>query len=234
MRIRYASGVFLLAPVVFAQTTNTAASISGHIVSPAGHAVRAVVTLEPTGPRGVPTRSRRTMTAADGSFTFQHITAGKYQICAQIPETEAPRSALPFLDTCSWGSANSAVTVAAGQQLTGVKFTAPNGTWLQIRVNDPGQLLPQAVAVKGPPTLEPALQLLVRGPDKLPHHAQFVSKDVGGRNYRMMVPLNTALSLKIMSSVAKAFDSAGNLVQAEIGLQPAAVSVAPMTFTVHN
>ena len=216
------------------QATGTS-SISGHVLSTAGHSVRAIVGLRFTAARGVPTRTHRTLTAQDGSFTFQKLSAGQYQLCAQIPQSEAARSALPFVDSCSWGSNNQPITVAAGQQLTGVNFEAPNGTYLQIRVNDPGQLLPQVLPPKGPPTLEPELQLVVKGPDKRVHHAQFVSKDVGGRNYRMVVPLNTALGVTINSSVAQPLDSTGNLVNAPVGLQTATgAPLGPMTFTLHQ
>lgn len=125
--------------------------------------------------------------------------------------------------------------MAAGQQLTGVTLAAPNGALLQIRVNDPGQALPQALPANGPSTLEPQLQVVVKGPDLRVHHAQFVSRDSGGRNYQMVVPLNTALALTITSSVASAFDSSGNLVQAEIGLEAtAAAALNPVTFTLQR
>jgi hypothetical protein len=135
----------------------------------------------------------------------------------------------------SWGSGQAPITLAAGQQLTGVTFSAPNGALLQIRVNDPGQVLPQALPANGPSTLEPQLQIVVKGPDLRAHHAQFVSKDSGGRSYQMVVPLNTALGLTITSSVASALDSSGSLVQAQIGLQAtAAAALSPMTFTLQG
>ncbi len=199
MRPAVTAGVVFLLALGPALAQSNTASISGHVLAPSGHTVRAMVTLQPATPRGVPSPSHRRRTAGDGSFTFQNLAAGQYRLCAQILQSEAARSAPPFLDTCSWGSSNGVIAVAAGQQLTGINFAAPNGTLLQIRVNDPQQLLPQVIAVKGPPTLEPQLQLVVKGPDKRIHHAQFVSKDAGGRTYRMVVPLSTALGVTITS-----------------------------------
>ncbi len=234
-QIGCAIGVFLiLVRAGFAQSAGTA-SISGHVFSAAGHGVRAIVSLQFAAARGFPSAAPRTLAAQDGSFTFQRLPAGQYLVCAQIPQSEGARSAAPFLDTCAWGSGQAAVKLAAAQQLTGVTFTAPNGALLQIRVNDPGQVLPQSLPANGPPTLEPQLQIVVKGPDLRAHHAQFVSKDSGGRNYQMVVPLNTALGLTITSSVASALDSGGNLVQAQIALQAtAAAPLNPVTFTLQH
>jgi hypothetical protein len=127
------------------------------------------------------------------------------------------------------------VTVTTGQQITGINFTAPHGAWLQFRVNDPSQVLPQVIAAKGPPTLEPQLQLVVKGQDKRVHHADFLSRDSGGRNYRMIIPLNTPLGVTVTSSVAKAYDATGSPVESAVAVQAAAVALNQMTFTVqHN
>jgi len=57
----------------------------------------------------------------------------------------------------------------------GVVFTAPKGTWLQVRVADPEHVLPQAVSAKGPAQLEPELQVMLKGPDGLYRHPRFLS-----------------------------------------------------------
>jgi len=70
-----------------------------------------------------------------------------------------------------------------------------------------------------------------RGPDKLYRHARFVSTDVTGRNYQIAVPLKTAISLNVASTVANVFDQNGNqLPQSNAtGFQPAApTELSPM------
>lgn len=218
----------------FAQVAGTA-SISGQIVSAVGHPVRAIVSLQFSGPRRFPSASRRTFTAQDGTFAFQRLTPGQYLVCAQIPQSEGARSAAPFLDTCSWGSSQGPIPLAAGQQLVGITFAAPKGALLQVRINDPGQVLPQAVSAIGPSPLEPEIQVVVRGSDRRAHHAQFVSKDAGGRNYQIVIPLNTALGLTVSSTVGNVLDSTGSPIQAEVGLQPATgATLNPVAFTVQR
>jgi len=210
-------------------------SISGRVVSESGGALSAIVSLQPAAARGFPSGSRRVLTVQNGSFQFQRLPAGRYLVCAQIPQSESAHTAAPFLDTCVWGSAQAPISVATGQQVEGVTFTAPRGTLLQIRVVDPEQVLPQALPAKGPPTLEPQLQLVVRGSDHRVHHAQFLARDTLGRSYQIVVPGNAALGLTVTSSVANAFDANNRPIQAEIAVQAAAGAVlSPITFTLHR
>lgn len=150
----------VLARASLAQVAGTA-SISGRVLSPAGQPLRAIVSLRYAVSRGFPSASQRTFTAQDGSFSFQRLPPGQYQACAQVPQSEGARSAAPFLDTCAWGSGQTPITLSAGQQLAGITFTAPNGAPVQIRVNDPEQVLPQAVSLKAPSPLEPEIQVVI-------------------------------------------------------------------------
>jgi hypothetical protein len=163
------------------------------------------------------------LAGSNGAFTFSKLPAGKYVLCAQVPASEPAPANSPYVDTCVWGSGQAPITLAAGQQVAGVVFTAPKGTWLQVRVADPDHVLPQ-VAAKGPALLEPQLQLVLQGPDSLNRHARFLSSDSGGRNYQLAIPLKTALNLKIASSVANVFDQAGNQVYTGSPLPAAGVT----------
>jgi len=109
-------------------------------------------------------------------FTFSKLPAGQYVLCAQVSAAEAAPANSPWVDTCVWDSPQPPITLATGQQLAGIVFTAPQGAWLQVRVTDPDHVLPP-VAANGPALLEPQLQLLLRGPDALIRHARFVSAD---------------------------------------------------------
>ncbi len=235
LRWSVAVAILLTAPasVLLAQS---AASLSGHILSEDGRTLRAAVTLSFAGPRGFPSPPRRVFTGTNGAFTFSRLPAGKYVLCAQVSAAEPTPANSPWVDTCVWGSPQAPITLAAGQQFAGVVFTAPKGAWLQVRVVDPEHVLPQ-VAAKGPALLEPQLQLVLQGPDKLPRHARFVSADGAGRNYQVAIPLKTALNLQVASSVADVFDQNGKAIKAtdQAPFQPnTPAELAPVTFTVHK
>jgi hypothetical protein len=226
----------VLACAAFAQSTGTG-SISGHVLSEDGHTLRTSLTLSFAVARGYPAPPRRVLTGANGAFTFSKLPAAKYVLCAQVAASETASANSPYVDTCVWPSGQTPITLAAGQQVAGVVFTAPKGTWLQVRVADPDHALPQAVAGKGPALLEPELQVVLKGPDGLYRHALFLSSDSGGRNYQMAIPLKTALGLKITSSVANVFDQAGTQVtnKDEHGIQPATpADLGPVTYTLHR
>jgi hypothetical protein len=218
-----------------AQSTGTA-SLSGYVLSEEGHTLRASVTLSFAAARGYPAPPHRVLAGSNGAFTFSKLPAGKYVLCAQVTASEPGPANSPYVDTCVWGSGQTPITLAAGQQVAGVVFTAPKGTWLQVRVADPDHVLPQASA-KGPALLEPELQVMLKGPDNLYRHARFLSSDSGGRNYQMAIPLKTAIGLKIASSLANVFDQTGTQVMSadEHGIQSATpTDLGPMTYTLHR
>ena len=233
---RIALGIAFYVQLASAQSLPTA-SLSGRILSEEGRTLRAAVTLSFSGPRGFPSPPRRVFTGPNGTFTFSRLPAGKYTLCAQVSAAEAAPANSPYVDTCVWGSPQAPVTLAAGQALAGIVFTAPKGAWLQVRVNDPDRVLP-AAAAKGPALLEPQLQLVLQGPDKLFRHARFVSADAAGRTYRAAVPLKTALNVQVASSVADVFDQNGKAVKAtdQAPMQPNAPTdvASPLTFTIHK
>jgi hypothetical protein len=141
------------------------------------------------------------------------------------------------VDTCVWPSAQTPITLADGQQVGGVVFTAPKGAWLQVHVADPDHVLPQAASGKGPALLEPELQVILKGADGRYRHARFASSDATGRNYRAAIPLKTPVGLKIASSVADVFDQAGAAVATndEHGIQPTtAAELGTVTYTLHK
>ena len=225
----------LCARPALAQTSGTA-SLSGRILSEDGRTLRATVTLSFAGARGFPAPPRRALTDTNGAFTFARLPVGKYALCAQVSAAETAPANSPYVDTCAWGLGQDPITLANGQQLTGVVFTAPKGAWLQIRVADPDHVLPQPSA-KGPSPLEPELQLTLKGPDGLYRQARFVSSDSAGRNYQLAVPLKTAVALNITSSVASVFAAGGNPLHAtdQVDFQPATpAALSPVTFTLHK
>jgi hypothetical protein len=225
----------LVAHAALAQTPATA-SISGRVLSEEGRTLRATVTLSFASARGYPAPPWRTPTGANGTFTFSRLPAGRYVLCAQVAASETASANSPYVDTCVWPSGQTPITLSAGQQVAGIAFTAPKGALLKVQVADPDRVLPQ-VSAKGPAPLEPELQLILKGPDGLYRHARYVSGDSGGRTYQIAIPVNTAVGMKIVSTIANVFDQNGNQLQEtdEVAFQPAtAADLNPVTFTLHR
>jgi len=238
--IRFLALILILAALVpdgaIAQSS-AAGSISGRILSEEDRALHATLTLSFAAARGYPAPPRRVLTGTNGTFTFSRLPAGKYALCAQVAVLESSPANCPYVDTCAWGSGQSPIDLAAGQQLAGIVFTAPKGAWLNVRVADPDHVLPQAVPTKGPAGMGPELQLILKGPDGLYRHARFASQDNGGRDYQVAIPLKTAIGIKITSTVANPFDQSGNQIQEkdEVGVQPATpAELGPVSFTLHR
>lgn len=220
-------------PILFAQSPT--ASLSGRVLSEDGRTLRASVTLNLAAARGYPAPPRRVRTDAFGNFSFSKLPAGAYKLCAQVAASETAPANSPYVDTCVWPSAQPPITVAAGQQVAGIVFTAPKGAWLKLHVADPDHVLPSTAAKAAP--LEPELQLILRGPDGLYHHARHVSTDNAGRHYQIVVPLKTPVTLKATSTAANVFDQNGNQKKDndEIGFQPATpADLTDMHFTVRK
>jgi hypothetical protein len=216
--------------------TPAAGSISGSVLSEDGRSLRATVTLSFAAARGYPAPPWRTLAGANGTFTFSRLPAGRYVLSAQVAASETAPANAPYVDTCVWPSGQPPITLTAGQQVAGIVFTAPKGALLNVRVADPDHLLPQ-VPANGPAPLDPELQLILKGPDGLYHHARYVSDDSGGRIYQITIPVKTALAARIVSPLANVFDQGGNQIQEkdEVAFQPATpTDLTPVTFTLHR
>src|SRR5438046_1570504 len=107
-------------------------------------ACRKLTTLSFAAARGYPAPPQRVLTDTRGQFTFSHLRAGLYALCAQVAASEVAPVNSPYVDTCVWVSGQAPITLAAGQQVAGIVFTAPKGALLKLRVEDPEHVLPQA------------------------------------------------------------------------------------------
>ncbi len=205
-------------------------TISGRVLSETGTPLRALIAIRSADGGLV----RRGFTALDGSFSFPQLPPGQYTFCARIPAEQASRPDQPFLDTCEWERPQTAVPLAAARPVAGVQVTVPKAALLQVRVDDPDQVLP-AVTPGPPPALGSQLQLSVMGPNRLDHDLTLASQDSKGRSYTAVVPVDTPLSLTAASSAGRLTNATGQPIQAAINLTaPKGSTLAPVNITLHR
>jgi hypothetical protein len=118
------------------QTANTG-SISGVVTGDDGKTLAAVVTANGVIPLAA---SGHAKSASSGAFTISGLAAGTYQLCVNV-------TGGGYLDPCVWEPVLPTVQVTAAQAVSGYVLTVKKGALLQVRVNDPGGVLP----VVGPP-----------------------------------------------------------------------------------
>jgi hypothetical protein len=154
-----------------------------------------------------PPLSKRTKSGSDGVFQIQGLAAGTYSVCVQDAGDQ-------YLDPCQWNGNPTTITLASGQNATGISVGLTAASILNVQVQDPQQALSQ----KTKDGRRPDLNIGVWGPKGLyyPTHAaggqavgtaaQAVSRSY---SYRLAVPRDTALKLHITSHDLKIGDANG-------------------------
>lgn len=197
-----------IAGVVLAEASNSA--LAGAIVT----AYRRIPQPRPYAAHGV--------TASDGSFTLLPLPAGTYNICVQ-PSGGA------YLDPCTWGQALPSVAVVDGQASIGNTVKLPTGGVLKVRVNDPAGNLQAKAGDPGPGHVLMMLHPSNGPPVPLP----LTKNDVTGRDYEVVIPMDTTLSLLTYSKEVTFTDPDQKPVQAGGGVRKISIpSAGPQTATV--
>jgi hypothetical protein len=156
---------------------------------------------------GLPLVTRNTKSSGDGAFQIHGLPAGKYSLCVQA-------SAGQYLNPCQWNGNPTSLTLASGQNLTGIFLKLTAASFLVVQLRDAQNLLRQStkdgrrpeltVGVWGPKGLYHAAQALPNSPP-----ATTVDGNVPTYEYRLAVPRDVALSLFIASHELKLGDSSG-------------------------
>ena len=155
---------------------------------------------------GAPPFTKHTKSGGDGAFQIQGLTAGNYSLCVQASGDQ-------YLDPCQWNGSPTTVTLASGQNSTGISLKLTAASVLNIQVQDPQKVLSQ----KTKDGRNPDLTLGVWGPKGLYYAAHGSGSPTAaanpqggvGYNYRLAVPLDTALNFYIASHDLKLGDAAG-------------------------
>jgi hypothetical protein len=150
----------------------------------------AVVSLQPAEPGILITRNLMARTDERGGFAIAEVPDGKYRVCV-------PFAAVAVLDPCLWGGFPVGVEVKAGVADSGrLRVVVAEGAELSVQVADPGGALAGAneAALK-----RPALELFLYRPGMPLLPMRLASAAGAAREYRLVVPVETALTLTVSS-----------------------------------
>jgi hypothetical protein len=178
---------FLLIPFAFAQSVG---HIQGTVNDDTGHPVAggyAVATIQsPTSHA-----TFNTVTGPHGEFAFKDLPAGNYSVCVHVPGG-------PHLNSCQWSQATQ-ITVAAGQTTANQLITLVKGGLLQVRLDDPNEILA--------PTDDVMIGVYL--PSGLFQPLRLATSDAAGRTYDAAVPLSKDVRLSVHSSKLVIIDDKG-------------------------
>ena len=150
---------------------------------------------------GPPPFTRNTKSGGDGAFQIQGLTAGNYSLCVQVEGDQ-------FLDPCMWSTSPMTVTLISGQTASGISLKLTASSVLTVQVNDAQKALSQLTK----DGRRPDLSVGVQGPKGLYYPAHPTGSLPGGTasyTYRLAVPRDTALNLRVASHDLKLGDDAG-------------------------
>ena len=170
----------IAALAIISAVTACAASIAGTVTAADGTLIDAALTLHDLSTArvaGAQPFDHRFASGRDGTFSHSGIPAATYEICVDAPHQRV-------LDPCRWGDSTAKVTLAAGDAVTGFALIVRRGYLLQVRVNDPGQVLPAPVGgIAGS-----ALQMTVQTPLGRYENLRLQGSDAAGRTHYLVIP----------------------------------------------
>ncbi len=204
-----------LAPPLAAQAVDARAGSLAGVISGAGQGAAKTeplaglwVTLNrlPTaGETSFVNVSRRLQTAKDGSYSFEALPLGRYEVCPQIADSL-------YLNPCDWPDASESKTVDLGPLATltsarpnaRLDLTLQTGVVLNLRLEDSGRSLEKLAVTRN--ERAPFVGVLLSNGRRAP------AQPVYGRNglyiYSLVVPPSLLLRPVIESSAVELEDAA--------------------------
>jgi len=165
-------------------------------------------------------------TAAGGVFQFTGLPEGTYTVCPHVRNST-------WLGPCEWNLPTPTATISRSSANASVTITLKRGAAVPIRIDDAGQLLTRHEGR----TPGAGLLLSVSGPGLFFRLVPLVSQDSNGRNYQIVIPFGTALTLVVHPSFYHVNNASGvALSQGRSTKIPLLVGagqqVPPFTFTI--
>ncbi len=221
-------------PLVMAQSTSGTGTLTGSVTDTngaplAGVLVRYMSLAPPSAPAPhaslVPANVVSGSVSSDrsGNFSVFGLPAGAYGLCTNSLSA-------PYLDLCTW-KPGVTVAVSAGGSASQT-LVRERGVYINVGVNDPSHLLPQAV--DGPWTPR-KLVVGVRYGSGAYQGVANTEVDSAGRSYRSVIPAGVPFTLWLFSTDVALADSSGAALSgpaATVPFQAAAGQDQSFTFTV--
>jgi len=223
------------ASLALPQTTGTPGALQGLVMDSQGQPIagaqvtyRRVVPYVHVGAAvapapGEPFANGIATAGADGAFAVTGLPAGSYTLCASVPSA-------PYLDPCVWQQP-ILVTIAPGSTIK-PNLVLRKGVFLNLRINDPLSLLPQAV--DGLWTPRKLLVGVTYGTGAY-QGAQSTGVDAAGRDYRLIIPAGVPFKVRVYSRDVSVADAGGNALPPSAAAPPFQASAGQdqtFTFTV--
>ena len=139
------------------------------------------------------------VTTTGGAFQLAALPPGIYAPCPRVPNST-------WLNPCEWSLPTPTATISSTTPNPNITITLKRGAPVPVRVDDAGQFLKQNEGR----TPGAGLLLGVSSPGYLFRLVPLVSEDAAGRNYQIVVPFSTQLTLVIHPSLYQVSDAAGH------------------------
>jgi len=216
--------------VLAQQTSPVSGSISGVLKGEDGTAIRGGTILlhlaRPIRPKLVQQTDWSGVTAASGVFQFAGLPEGTYTLCVRVQGST-------WLNPCEWNFPTPTAVISHSNPNTSVTIVLRRGAVVPVRIDDAGQLLAQHEGK----TRGAGLLLTVSSPAFFFRLVPLVAHDSSGRNYEIVVPYNTPLTLVVHPSFYHVNDASGAALSQRTStkiplLVPAGQKISPIRFTV--
>jgi hypothetical protein len=185
------------AAALLMHTALAAGEIKGIVTGPDGSRVeKAFVTVQ-RQPGATPFNASA-RTAEDGSFSVSGVPDGSYRLCVQVRSGE-------LLDPCQWSATTPVANLSQGRAADLGEIRLAKGYRLRVKVRDAAAVL---TANEGK-TAGAHLLVGVWRQDGLFVPMRAAGKDAEGKNYELLVPYDTPLTLSAQSKAFNLADEAG-------------------------
>ena len=221
----------ILSTAALAQTQQVGGSVSGTVIGEDGTAIiGATVAIHLTPAKVSRLSPQRTdwsvQTVTGGVFDVAGLPEGTYTVCPRMPNST-------WLNPCEWNFPTPVATVTRSNPNPTLAITLKRGVAVPVRIDDQGQLLAQNEGK----TPGAGLLLSVSGPGLFFRLVPLVSKDATGRNYQLLIPFNTQLTLVVHPSFYHLSNANGAALPQGAStkiplLIPAGQQAAPIRFTI--
>ncbi len=138
------------------------------------------------------------VTGLSGTFQFAGLPEGNYTLCPRVPNSM-------WVSPCEWNFPTPTATISRLNPDANSNISLEGGAAVPIRIIDAGGSLAQNEGK----TPGAGLLLGVSGRGFFFHRVPLVSQDSSGRNYQIVVPYNTQLTLVLHSSFYHVNDANG-------------------------